>query len=156
MKDIREAIREITEEFAELEDWKERFSYIIDLGRALPPLPEEYHTDQYKVEGCVSQVWLVTRLNSENRMEFQADSDALLVKGLIALLLQVYSGRQPAEILANPPDFLQATGLLNNLSPSRSNGLTAMVNRIRASAQAFQEGIAKAQAQAASQESSAP
>jgi cysteine desulfuration protein SufE len=136
---IAEAIAEIVEEFEDLEEWPERFKYIIELARELDDLPPEYHTDEYKVDGCVSQVWLHA-FSKGDRLFFEADSDAVIVKGLIALLIRVYSGRTPGEILATPPDFLQETGLNTHLSPNRTNGLLAMVNRIMASAREHQGG----------------
>jgi len=139
VKETRETIESITEEFALMDDWKERFAYVIDLGRALPPLAPEYHADECKVDGCTSQVWLRARIE-DGRVFFEADSDALIVKGLIALLLKVYSGRTPAEILDTPADFLCETGLLANLTPNRSNGLLSMMNRIREHALALQRG----------------
>ena len=136
---IAEAIAEIVEEFEDLEEWPERFKYIIELARELDDLAPEYHTDEYKVDGCVSQVWLHA-FSKGDRLFFEADSDAVIVKGLIALLIRVYSGRTPGEILATPPDFLQETGLSTHLSPNRTNGLVAMVNRIMAYAREHQGG----------------
>ena len=134
---IAESIAEIVDEFEDLEEWPERFKYIIELARELDDLPPEYHSDEYKVDGCVSQVWLHASSKGD-RLFFEADSDAVIVKGLIALLIRVYSGRTPGEILATPPDFLQETGLSTHLSPNRTNGLLAMVNRIMAYAREHQ------------------
>ncbi len=120
----------IAEEFAFLGDWTERYQYLIDLGRKLPPFPETLKTDEHKVQGCQSQVWLVASGDAQ-RLEFQAISDSAIVSGLIALLLRVYSGRSAQEILATQPRFVQSIGLAKHLSPTRSNGLAAMLARIK-------------------------
>ena len=117
-------------EFAFLGDWTERYQYLIDLGRKLPPLPEELKTDAHKVSGCQSQVWLLPG-GDALRLTFQAISDSAIVSGLIALLLRVYSGRSAQEILDTPPRFIEAIGLAQHLSPTRSNGLAAMLARIK-------------------------
>jgi cysteine desulfuration protein SufE len=125
----------IAEEFAYFGDWTERYQYLIDLGRKLPPFPEAAKTESYKVHGCQSQVWLVPSGDAA-RLDFQATSDSSIVTGLIALLLRVYSGRPAREILATPPRFVEAIGLAKHLSPTRSNGLAAMLKTIQASAEA--------------------
>ena len=125
----------IAEEFAFFGDWTERYQYLIDLGRKLPALPDDLRTDEHKVSGCQSQVWLVAD-GGADRLEFRAASDSAIVSGLIALLLRVYSGRGAAEILATEPRFVEAIGLAKHLSPTRSNGLAAMLARIRAEAAA--------------------
>lgn len=135
---IQETIQEIEEEFAFLPTWQERFQYIIELAKAMPPLPDEFKTKDYKVEGCVSQAWLHAMMD-DGRVIYQADSDAVIVRGLIALLLQVYSNHTPDEILAVPPDFLISTGLSKQLTPNRSNGLASLVQKMRAYAAAFRE-----------------
>jgi cysteine desulfuration protein SufE len=122
---------EIAEEFALFGDWTERYQYLIDCGRKLPPLPDALRSEQYKVSGCQSQVWIVPS-GDATRLEFAAASDSSIVQGLIALLLRVYSGRGAAEILATEPRFIEAIGLKAHLSPTRSNGLAAMLARIRA------------------------
>jgi cysteine desulfuration protein SufE len=122
---------QIAEEFALFGDWTERYQYLIDCGRKLPPLPDALRTDDHKVSGCQSQVWIVPRGDAA-RLEFEAASDSSIVQGLIALLLRVYSGRSAAEILATEPRFIDAIGLKAHLSQSRSNGLAAMLARIRA------------------------
>jgi cysteine desulfuration protein SufE len=122
---------EIAEEFALFGDWTERYQYLIDLGRKLPPLPDSLRTDDHKVSGCQSQVWIVPS-GDATRLEFAAASDSSIVQGLIALLLRVYSGRGAAEILSTEPRFIEAIGLKGHLSPTRSNGLAAMLSRIRA------------------------
>ncbi|MCE3003133.1 MAG: SufE family protein [Xanthomonadaceae bacterium] len=125
------AQEEIAEEFALFGDWTERYQYLIDCGRKLPPLPDALRTEAYKVSGCQSQVWIVPH-GDATRLDFEAASDSSIVQGLIALLLRVYSGRSAAEILATEPRFIDAIGLRGHLSQSRSNGLAAMLARIRA------------------------
>ena len=120
----------IIEEFAFFGDWTERYQYLIDLGRKLPPLPDELKTEAHKVHGCQSQVWLVAD-GDACALTFRAISDSAIVSGLIALLLRVYSGRSAAEILDTPPRFIEAIGLAQHLSPTRSNGLAAMLAKIR-------------------------
>jgi cysteine desulfuration protein SufE len=120
----------IADEFAFFDDWTERYQYLIDLGRKLAPFPDALKTDEFKVHGCQSQVWLVPA-GDAHRLEFQAISDSSIVSGLIALLLRVYSGRSAEEILATEPRFIEAIGLARHLSPTRSNGLTAMLATIK-------------------------
>ncbi|HXD83708.1 MAG TPA: SufE family protein [Rudaea sp.] len=120
----------IAEEFAFFSDWTERYQYLIDLGRKLPPFPDELKRDEYKVSGCQSQVWLVPGGDAQ-RMTFAAISDSAIVSGLIALLLRVYSGRSAQEILATEPRYIEAIGLAQHLSPTRNNGLAAMLAKIK-------------------------
>lgn len=129
----------IAEEFSYFSDWSERYQYLIDLGRKLPPFPESLKTEANRLHGCQSMVWIVGQGDADE-IRFQAISDSSIVSGLIALLLRVYSGRPAAEILATEPQFVQALGLKQHLSPTRSNGLAAMVTRIRALAAAAQSG----------------
>lgn len=128
-------IEELFDAFETLEDWEERYEYIIELGDQLPELPEEYHTREFKVEGCLSSVWLVPQVserNGEKRIDFMADSDSLIVKGLVTLVLTIYSGRSPREILATDINAVfDRLGLKKHLSGTRRNGLNAMVKRIR-------------------------
>ena len=128
--DAAAAQREIADEFAFFDDWTERYQYLIDLGRKLPPFPDALKTDANKVSGCQSQVWLVPS-GDANRLDFQAISDSAIVSGLIALLLRVYSGRPASEILATEPTFVESIGLAKHLSPTRSNGLAAMLAAIK-------------------------
>lgn len=137
-----EAAAALEEEFALLEDWRDKVELLIELGRELPPLPEALKTEASKVRGCQSQVWLVAEPEAGGRLHLRADSDAVLVKGLILLLLRLYDRRTPAEILANPPDVLERIGLAKLLTPGRSNGLYAMVGRIRGIAEALTEARA--------------
>ncbi|UGB46716.1 SufE family protein [Frateuria edaphi] len=121
---------DIAEEFAFFSDWSERYQYLIDLGKQLPPFPEERKTEEHRVHGCQSMVWLVPDGDSE-KMHFTATSDSAIVSGLIALVLRVYSDRPAAEILATEPEFVQSIGLAKHLSPTRSNGLTAMLAKLK-------------------------
>ena len=120
----------IAEEFAFFGDWTERYQYLIDLGRKLPPFPEALQREEFKVSGCQSQVWLVPSGDAQ-RLDFRAISDSSIVSGLIALLLRVYSGRAAAEILATEPRFIETIGLARHLSPTRSNGLAAMLAKVK-------------------------
>lgn len=121
---------EIVETFGILEDWSDRYQYIIDLGRQSAPFPEAWKTEENRLKGCQSQVWIVTEM-IDGRMHIHATSDSAIVAGLIALLTKVYSERRPAEILSTPPEFIRRIQLEDHLSPTRSNGLSAMVQQIR-------------------------
>lgn len=132
---------DIFADFELLDDWEDRYRYVIELGRELEPLPEAARTPANKVRGCVSQVWLASNVqrsdDGKTRLHFVGDSDALIVKGLIAILLSIYSGRTPDEILAiDAQAIFDRLGLREHLTPQRSNGLSAMVERIRADARA--------------------
>ena len=128
-----DAQQAIADEFSFFSDWTERYQYLIDLGRKLPPFPEDLKTEAHKVQGCQSQVWLVAE-GDRAHLQFRAISDSAIVSGLIALLLRVYSGRPAQEILDTEPHFVEAIGLAKHLSPTRSNGLAAMLQTIRARA----------------------
>ena len=134
--DISKTTEEIVDEFAFFDDWMQRYEYIIEIGKALEGLSDEKKNDAHKVPGCQSQVWFHAR-QEDGRIHFEADSDAMIVRGLIALLLRVYSGRTPDEIISTPPKFFEVLELGSHLSGSRANGLHAMVTRIHAYAQAF-------------------
>lgn len=134
---VLERQKQLVEQFSRLENWEERYKKIIERGKELPPFPEEWQTEQYKVKGCQSQVWLKAEMNAQGEVIFRGDSDALLVRGLLALILGVFSKAPPAEVLAAPLDFLKDLGLESHLSPSRSNGLFAMIKQVRLYAQAF-------------------
>ena len=120
----------IAEEFSFFGDWSERYQYLIDLGRKLPPFPEEWKTEEHRLRGCQSMVWIVASGDAA-RMEFTAISDSAIVSGLVFLALRVYSGRSATEILATEPDYVAAIGLAKHLSPTRSNGLAALLAFIR-------------------------
>ena len=121
---------ELIADFELFEDWMDRYQYLIDLGRRLPEFPEDLRTEENRIRGCQSQVWFVAD-QKDGRIEFRAISDAAIVSGLIALLLRLYSGRHPQDILDTPPDFVSALQLESHLSPTRSNGLSSMLKAIR-------------------------
>src|SRR5690554_38854 len=133
---IEEAQKEIIEEFSVYEDWMDKYAYLIELGNQLEPLEPQDKNDQNLIKGCQSRVWLVVdKTNGELR--FKGESDAVIVKGLIALLLRVVSGRSPGEIAKNDLHFIDDLGLIQHLSPTRSNGLMAMVKQIKLYALAY-------------------
>lgn len=134
---INEIQDEIIEEFEGLTDWMDRYAYIIDLGNTLPAFPEQEKTNTNLIEGCQSRVWITARLDEEGRMVIQADSDALIVKGIVALLMRVLNNQKPADILDADLYFIDRIGLSQHLSPTRSNGLVAMVRQIKNYARAF-------------------
>ncbi len=135
MSDIAAAERELVEEFQFFDNWMDRYEYLIELGRKLPTMPEELKTDAALLKGCQSRVWLQTTVTGD-RLQFLANSDSAIVAGLIAVLMRVYNGRRASEILATPPAFVQAIGLDAHLSPTRSNGLRAMLEAINKAAAA--------------------
>ena len=128
---------EIIEEFEGLTDWMDRYAYIIELGGQLPEIPESYKTPENLIEGCQSRVWIHAELNSDGEVVFEADSDAMIVKGIVALLLRVLSSQKPEDILDSELYFIDSIGLKEHLSPTRSNGLVAMVKQMRMYALAF-------------------
>lgn len=153
-----ETIQKLVDEFASIPDWEDRYAHIIALGRALPAYPEEYRKDKYKVSGCQSQVWLYAGGQSRGEQDalgtvggeanghkdvasdvihFEADSDAAIVKGLIAILMKIYNDRTPQEILGVPPDFIQKLGLDQHLTVNRTNGLASMMKQIHLYAIAY-------------------
>lgn len=136
MADIKEIQDEIIEEFTGFDDWLDRYQLLIDLGNEQEPLPEEFKTDNNLIEGCQSRVWLYAEV-ADGKVIFRAESDALIVKGIVALLIKVYSGHTPDEILSSEPYFVEAIGLKEHLSPTRSNGLVAMIKQMRLYALAF-------------------
>ncbi len=133
---IRENEEKIIKDFQNLQTWEDKYKYIIDLGKELNEFPEEYRTDKYKIKGCQSQVWLHADFK-DGKIYFQADSDAMIVKGLASMLLKVYSGHCPSEILSSPPEFLKEIGISQHLSPTRNNGLSSMLKQIQMYALAF-------------------
>ena len=130
MKTINELQDEVIEEFSDFDDWMDKYQLLIDLGNEQEPLAPKYKNDQNLIDGCQSRVWLQADL-VDGKVEFQAESDALIVKGIIALLIKVVSGHTPDEILENDLYFIEAIGLKEHLSPTRSNGLLAMVKQMR-------------------------
>ena len=141
MKTINELQDEVIEEFSDFDDWMDKYQLLIDLGNEQEPLAPEYKNDQNLIDGCQSRVWLQADL-IDGKVEFQAESDALIVKGIIALLIKVVSGHTPDEILENELYFIEAIGLKDHLSPTRSNGLLAMVKQVRMYALAFKAKMA--------------
>lgn len=134
---INEKQDEIIDELSGLDDWMDRYSYIIDLGNSLPAIDEQLKTPSRLIEGCQSRVWLDARLSPDGKVEFTADSDAIIVKGIISMLIDVLSGHTPQEILDADLYFIDRIGLSEHLSPTRSNGLLAMVKQMRLYATAF-------------------
>lgn len=134
---IAQAQAELLEEFSMFDNWMDRYQYIIDMGRQLPAFPEADRTPAHKIEGCQSNVWM-TATPEAGRLRFRATSDAAIVSGLIAILLRIYDAREPQEILDSQPTFLAELGLDKHLSPTRSNGLHAMLERIHATAREAQ------------------
>ncbi len=128
--EVQAAQDELVEEFRFFDNWMDRYQYLIDLGRRLPEFPETERTEENKIRGCQSQVWFVAD-QRDGRLHFRAISDAAIVSGLIAVLLRIYSGREPQEILDTPPDFVAALELEQHLSPTRSTGLSSMLEAIR-------------------------
>ncbi|ALM52558.1 SufE family protein [Halomonas huangheensis] len=124
-----QAQQELLEEFELFDNWMDRYQYIIDLGKALPSFPDDWKTDELKIQGCQSNVWVHHERQGDN-LHFDAISDAAIVSGLIAVLMRIYNDRQPADIVATSPHFLKDLGLDKHLSPTRSNGLNAMLERI--------------------------
>lgn len=128
---------EIIEEFSVFEDWLDKYDYLIGLSEDVPQIVAEHRTDQYVIEGCQSRVWVDAELR-DGKVYFAADSDAIITKGIIALLIRVMNGRTPAELLSMDLYFIDQIGLRENLSPTRSNGLLAMIKQMRMYALAFE------------------
>ncbi|MEC9375690.1 MAG: SufE family protein [Pseudomonadota bacterium] len=135
MSEILEAQNDLIDEFEVFDNWLDKYQYLIDLGRKLTDLPDELKSEENRLHGCQSQVWIVADFQ-EGRLNFHAISDSAIVSGLIAILMRVYSSRTPQEILETDPDFIMAIDLHEHLSPTRSNGLMAMVNAIKGYASA--------------------
>ena len=134
---IKEAEEKIIGEFSYFEDWMDKYNYIIELGKSLPLIDPQYKTDEYRIEGCQSNVWLQAEYR-DNRLHFTADSDAIITKGIINLLIRVLSDRTPHEILSADLSYIDAIGLKKHLSPTRSNGLLAMIQQIKRFAIVYQ------------------
>lgn len=141
MKTINEIQDEIVDEFSDFDDWMDKYQLLIDLGSEQEPIDEKYKTEQNLIDGCQSRVWLQADL-VDDKIVFQAESDALIVKGIITLLIKVLSGHTPDEILNADLYFIEKIGLKEHLSPTRSNGLLAMVKQIRMYALAFKAKMA--------------
>lgn len=136
---INEIQDEIIAEFGEIDDWMDRYGYIIDLGNQLPAIDEKLKTPQHLIEGCQSRVWINAEQNPDGTIAFTADSDAIIVKGIISLLIKVLNNQKPEEVLNANLYFIDQIGLSDHLSPTRSNGLLAMVKQLRAYAQALKK-----------------
>src|SRR3989339_2051061 len=133
---IKEKQEIIIKEFEQFTDWEEKYTRIIELGRKMPALDDAFKTEKYKLSGCQSQAWINAKL-VDGKIMFEADSDASIVKGLIALLIRIYSNHTPDEILSSRPEFIKKIGIDNHLSPTRKNGLGAMMKQIQMYAVAF-------------------
>ncbi|WP_394758889.1 SufE family protein [Flavobacterium sp.] len=134
---IKEIQEEIVDEFSMFDDWMQRYEYIIDLGKNLPLIKEEFKTDENIIKGCQSKVWLQGELD-DDKIVFTADSDAILTKGIIAILIRVFSNQKASEILEADMNFIDEIGLKEHLSPTRANGLVSMIKQIKMYALAFQ------------------
>ncbi|MDC1141814.1 SufE family protein [Planctomycetota bacterium] len=134
--DINKRQQAIIDEFGQIDDWEDRYAKIIAYGKSLAPMDETHKIDKNTVKGCQSTVWMHAELK-EGHIALQGDSDAMIVRGLIALVLKVYSGGTPAEIVATPPTFIESTGLASHLSQTRANGLNAMLKQIKMYAAVF-------------------
>lgn len=142
MADIQDIQQQIIKEFESLSDWTERYKHIIRQGRSLDPLDDKHKVEENLVRGCQSQVWLHTRLEN-GKVIFEADSDAAITKGLVALMVRFYSRQTPDDIIATSPTFIKKIGMQDHLSPTRSNGLAAMVKQMKIYAMAYKTKIAE-------------
>jgi cysteine desulfuration protein SufE len=133
---IQEIENKITDEFGLFDDWMDKYNYIIEMGKTLPMIDEKYKTDQYIISGCQSRVWLSAEMD-EGKIIFKADSDAIITKGIINLLIRVLSNQSPDDILKTDLGFLDKIGLKEHLSPTRSNGLTSMIKQMKLYAVVF-------------------
>lgn len=136
-KSIAQIQEEIIDEFSMFEDWMQRYEYMIELGKSLPLIAPEYKVDDYLIKGCQSKVWVFAELENDD-LKFTADSDAIITKGIIALLIRVFSGQKPQDILNAELSFIDEIGLKEHLSPTRANGLVSMIRQIKLYAVAYQ------------------
>ena len=137
MKTIGENIAEIESDFSMFDQWVDKYAYLIDLGKSLPLIDAKYKDEDHLIRGCQSQVWLAARLNDQGRIEFTADSDAIITKGIISLLVRVLSGQTPQDIAQADLSFIDRIGLSSHLSPTRANGLSEMIRQMKLYAAAF-------------------
>ena len=137
---IEETEKEIVEEFSMFEDWMGKYEHIIELGKSLPMIEEKYKTDDRLIKGCQSKVWLRSEVK-ENKIFFTADSDAIITKGLVAMVIRVLSGHSPEEIVSAKMDFVNQIGLTQHLSPTRANGLVNMIKQMKLDALAYQTKV---------------
>lgn len=140
MAAIKEIQEEIIEEFAMFDDWMQRYEYMIDLGKSLPLIDPQYKTDDYLIKGCQSKVWVRAHLE-DDMVYFTADSDAIITKGIIAILIRAFSGQPPQAIIDADTEFIDEIGLKEHLSPTRANGLVSMIKQIKLYAIAYQTQI---------------
>lgn len=134
---IAELQNEIIDEFSMFEDWEERYQYMIDLGKTLPLIDEIYKTDDHIIKGCQSKVWVHAEMEND-KVNFTADSDAIITKGIIAILIRVFSGQHPKDIIDADTDFIDKINLKEHLSPTRANGLVSMIKQLKMYAIAYQ------------------
>jgi cysteine desulfuration protein SufE len=137
MMTIAELQNEIIDEFSMFEDWEERYQYMIDLGKTLPLIDEIYKTDDHIIKGCQSKVWVHAEMEND-KVNFTADSDAIITKGIIAILIRVFSGQHPKDIIDADTDFIDKINLKEHLSPTRANGLVSMIKQLKMYAIAYQ------------------
>ena len=137
MKTIEENIAEIESDFSMFDQWVDKYAYLIDLGKSLPLIDAKYKDEDHLIRGCQSQVWLAARLNDQGRIEFTADSDAIITKGIISLLVRVLSGQTPQDIAQADLSFIDRIGLSSHLSPTRAKGLSEMIRQMKLYAAAF-------------------
>ena len=137
MSSIQEIQNEIIEEFSLFDDWMQRYEYMIELGKSLPLIEDKYKTEDHIIKGCQSKVWLHAELD-EGKVEFTADSDAIITKGIVAILIRTFSGQKPKDIIEAETDFIDEIGLKEHLSPTRANGLVSMVKQIKMYAIAYE------------------
>lgn len=137
MESVKEEQNKIIEEFELFDEWDDKYGYLIELGKKLAPFPEQHRSDENKIKGCQSQVWMHSFME-DNKVNYLADSDAVIVKGLVSLLIRVYSGKSPDDIVNSDLVFLDKIGLKQHLSPTRSNGLASMVKQMKLHALAYQ------------------
>ena len=134
---IQELQEEIVDEFSMFDDWMQRYEYMIDLGKSLPLIEDKYKIDENIIKGCQSKVWVHAEMK-ENKIEFTADSDAIITKGIIAILIRVFSGQHPKDIMDSDTTFIDEIGLKEHLSPTRANGLVSMIKQLKMYAIAYQ------------------
>ncbi|XLS29384.1 SufE family protein [Flavobacteriaceae bacterium M23B6Z8] len=134
---IQEIQQEIVDEFSMFDDWMQRYEYMIELGKSLPLIDEEYKTDEHIIKGCQSKVWVHADLEGD-KLAFTADSDAIITKGIIAILIRAFSNQKPADIIAADTSFIDEIGLKEHLSPTRANGLVSMIKQLKLYAVAYQ------------------
>ncbi|GAK98767.1 MULTISPECIES: SufE family protein [Nonlabens] len=140
MASIQDIQNEIVEEFAMFDDWMDRYEYMIDLGKSVPVIDEQYKTEDNIIKGCQSKVWVHADLE-EDKVKFSADSDAIITKGIIAILIRAWSGQKPADIIAADTAFIDQIGLKEHLSPTRANGLVSMIKQLKMYAVAYQSQL---------------